>query len=88
MDHDYDTYYHSNMTEEQQSEECCLLSLVSVQLSVNIQWRLGAGFSHLHTVVVPALSSQLQVPTWQSVTAGATCSNLLVLQRSLQCRGP
>ena len=51
------------MTEEQQSAECCLLSLVSVQLSVYIQWRLGTGFSNLHTVVVPALSSQLQLPT-------------------------
>ena len=60
MDHDHDTYYHSSMTEEQQSEECCLLCLVSVQLSVNIQWRLGAGFSHLHTVVVPALSCRCQ----------------------------
>ena len=50
------------MTEEQQSAECCLLSLLSVQLSVNIQWRLGTGFSHLHTVVVPAASCK-QVPT-------------------------
>ena len=72
------------MTEEQQSAECCLLSLVSVQLSVYIQWRLGTGFSHLHTVVVPALSSQLQLPTCR-VSQLEPISGAAELTAVLQC---
>ena len=63
MDHDYDdgiiiaAWQRSN---SQRSAVCCLWSVSSCQLSVNIQWRLRTGFSHLHTVVVLPASCSCQ----------------------------
>ena len=68
------------MTEEQQSEECCLMSLVSVQLSVSVKTR-NSILSSPHSC---GASSLLQVPTCR-VSQLEPISGAAELTAVLQC---